>query len=381
MNNPFVYGKEVSGYQFYDRANESEELYRHMKDGSTNIVLYAPRRYGKTSLVHKVLTRLKTEGFECLLFDVSKIASLEKFCESFASAVYTIYGGLPEIGNRLARYLAHLHPTIGVSLTGFTIRFDYGERMGEIELSEVLDLPEKLARDAGGKPLVIAFDEFQEVGSFSSRIPVEAVFRSVIQAHRAARYIFFGSKTHLMKRMFGGPTRPFYKSAFNMKIGKPPRAESEAFLVSRFEAEGISIRSEEINRIIEVSENIPYYLQAIAGIAFRQVERRRGTDLQKDDVDTAIASFVESNEDLYDETLRGLSPSQRNLLEAMAREIPTEFDESYRSRYGLGGLSTVHSALRGLVERGHVETVKRSYVVGDPFFARYIRDMSASRCY
>ena len=43
MNNPFVYGKEVSGYQFYDRTNEAEELYRHMKDGSTNIVLYAPR--------------------------------------------------------------------------------------------------------------------------------------------------------------------------------------------------------------------------------------------------------------------------------------------------------------------------------------------------
>ena len=33
MNNPFVYGKEVSGYQFYDRTNEAEELYRHMKGG------------------------------------------------------------------------------------------------------------------------------------------------------------------------------------------------------------------------------------------------------------------------------------------------------------------------------------------------------------
>ena len=381
MNNPFVYGKEVSGYQFYDRTNEAEELYRYMKDGSTNIVLYAPRRYGKTSLVHKVLTRLKAEGCDCLLFNISKVASLEKFCESFASAVYTIYGGLPEIGNRLARYLSHLHPTIGVSLTGLTIRFDYGERMGEMELSEVLDLPEKLAKDAGGRPLVIAFDEFQEVASFSSRIPVEAVFRSVIQTHRVARYVFFGSKTHLMKRMFGGPTRPFYRAAFNMKIGKPPRAESEEFLVSRFETEGISIRSEEINRIIEVSENIPYYLQAIAGLAFRRIEHRRGAELQNDDVDYAIAAFVESNEDLYDETLKGLSPSQRNLLEAMAREIPEQFDESYRLRYGLGGISTVHSALRGLLERGHVESVKRTYAIGDPFFARYIREMSASRCY
>ena len=46
MNNPFVYGKEVSGYQFYDRTSEAEELYQHMKDGSTNIVLYP--RFGSS---------------------------------------------------------------------------------------------------------------------------------------------------------------------------------------------------------------------------------------------------------------------------------------------------------------------------------------------
>ena len=70
-----------------------------MKDGSTNIVLYAPRRYGKTSLVHKVLTHLKAEGYDCLLFDISKVASLEKFCESFASAVHSALRGLLERGH------------------------------------------------------------------------------------------------------------------------------------------------------------------------------------------------------------------------------------------------------------------------------------------
>ena len=54
LRNPFKYGKEVSGEAFYDRREVSETLYRRLADGSSNVVMYAPRRYGKTSLVKKV---------------------------------------------------------------------------------------------------------------------------------------------------------------------------------------------------------------------------------------------------------------------------------------------------------------------------------------
>ena len=37
--NPFKYGKEVSGYQFYDRTESCDQLYHTLKDGSTNVVL------------------------------------------------------------------------------------------------------------------------------------------------------------------------------------------------------------------------------------------------------------------------------------------------------------------------------------------------------
>ena len=66
MKNPFEYGKEVRGYQFYDRRESCEELSSYLRDGSTNVVFYAPRRYGKTSMVVRVLEKLKAEGFDCL---------------------------------------------------------------------------------------------------------------------------------------------------------------------------------------------------------------------------------------------------------------------------------------------------------------------------
>lgn len=378
MNNPFVYGKEVRGYQFYDRHASCEELYGYLKDGSTNVVLYAPRRYGKTSMVIRVLERMKAEGFDCLLFDVSKVATVEKFCEAYATAVYSVYGGLPEIGNKIAQYLLHLHPTVSFTAKGVSVRFEYGERMNEASLTDVLYLPERLAAETK-RPIVIAFDEFQDIGMLSRSMRLESVFRSAIQSHRNARYVFFGSKTHMMKRMFGASSRPFYKSAFNLKIGKPPREESAEFVSSRFGNEGITVDGEALERILEVSENIPYYLQAVSGLVFGAVERRNGERVKVEDVDEALARFVDSNADLYAEILRNLSPAQRAMIEALAEEPVGRLDEAYRRRHGLSGLSSVHSALTGLVNRGLVESEAKGYAIGDPIFARYIRTESPAK--
>ena len=376
--NPFSYGKEVTGYQFYDRKDACEDLYCTLKDGSANVVLYAPRRYGKTSLVLKVLQRFKSEKVKCIHFDFSKVDSIERFCTEYTAAVYSLWGGIPELVNQIRECLVHLHPTFSFG-DGFLpkISFSYGERMGAQELGEVLDLPEKLAQRNGREPVMIAFDEFQDVADLSKNVPLEAVFRSIIQTQSCVRYVFLGSKTHLMRRMFESRSRPFYKSALGMKIGKPPREESEEFVVSRFAAEGIEMPRTTLERLLEISENIPYYLQAMAALSYRSVERRRGKVVEVDDLDWAVARFLEGSEDYYEEVLRNLSAAQRPLVEAFAHEPAGRFDADYRERYRLGGISTVHSSIRGLMKKGVIDSVKGVYGIVDPFFARYVRTLSA----
>ena len=372
--NPFRYGKEVSGYQFYDRTSSCDQLYCTLKDGSTNVVLYAPRRYGKTSLALKVLQRFKAEGVKGLHFDLSKVNSLEKFCSDYTAAVYALWGGLPEIVTKIREYLVHLHPTISFS-EGFLpeITFDYGERMNSLAVSEVLNLPEKLAESSGDAAVVIALDEFQDVADLTKDVPMEAVIRSVIQSHRRVRYVFLGSKTHLMMRMFCSRSRPFYKSALGMKIGKPPEEESREFVVSRFAAEGIEVPEPVMTRMLELSQNIPYFLQAMAALSFQSVVGRGARRVDDADVDSAVERFTEGSEDYYDEVLRNLADAQRPLLEALAREPTDRFGEDYRIRHRLGSLSTVHSAIRGLMRRGVIDSVKGVYAMDDPFFARYVR--------
>ena len=380
MLNPFKYGGEVSGYRFYDRKEDAKKLHRRLADGSTNVVLYAPRRYGKTSLVLKVLEQLRTEdAIPGLLFDMTKASSLERFCTEYANAVFSLVGGRKELFHKVAEWLAHLLPMVSFGGDGGvpSIRFDYGERMSALSVSEVLDLPEKLMHELGDRPLVVAFDEFQEVGEMSKEFPLENIFRSCIQSHRNVRYVFLGSKTHLLKRMFGDHARPFYKSALPMPLGKPPEAESVAFVVTRFREEGLEISETDAAEVVRVSENIPYYLQATASLTYERVTESQRTRIEPADVAAAADELVGLNAGLYEEQMRNFSDAKCALVRALAEEPTTAFDEGYRGRHALPTYSTVHSALKDLIDDGTVESDDAGYRLGDPMLARYVRQSPA----
>ena len=380
MANPFKFGGEVSGCRFYDRKEDAKKLHRRLADGSTNVVLYAPRRYGKTSLVLKVLEQLRTEdSIPGLLFDMTKASSLERFCTEYANAVFAMVGGRKELFHKVAEWLAHLHPMVSFGGDGSvpSIRFDYGERMSALSVSEVLDLPEKLMHELGDKPLVVAFDEFQEVAEMSKEFPLENIFRSCIQSHRNVRYAFLGSKTHLLKRMFGDHARPFYKSALPMPLGKPPEAESVEFIVARFKDEGLEIGEGDAREIVRISENIPYYLQAMSSLTYEKVTEAHRNCVASADVGASADERVGLNAGLYEEQMRNFSDAKCALVRALAEETTTAFDEDYRTRHALPTYSTVHSALKDLIDEGAVESDDAGYRLGDPMLSRYVRQSPA----
>ena len=374
ISNPFKFGKEVSGDQFYDREDAFGKLYRKLAGGSCNVVMYAPRRYGKTSLVKKVFTRLEGEGIPTVSIDLNKVANIEKFCEQYALALCRLAGKGQTIANRISTYLSHLNPTISFGgeavLSG---RLGYGAKMNESSVSSVLDLAEKIAAEVVEGPIAVAFDEFQEIERLSPDLPLEGIFRSCIQAHPNVRYVFLGSKTHMLKRMFGEKSRPFYKSAATMRLEKPPEDESRTFVRSRFASRSIGIDEAAARRIVSETENVPYYLQELSSQVFDAVVAA-GRDWVEDvDIDAGIAGLMSENTDYYVEKLSALSAMQRLLVAALAAEPVREFTEDYRARHSLGGSSTVHTALKAVIEKGIVESEPDGSFIGDPFFARYVR--------
>ena len=373
MANPFNYLQFATGDQFYDRREVRKDLLSRFLSGQTNVVLYGPRRYGKSSLVAELVGDLEKAGIPCVTLDVVKVPSIDMFVSAYATNVYRRLAPVKFEFRKLGMFLKSLRPKMSLGPTGETgLSFEpSGATVGPEALTEVLDLPQKLLSGRGRA--VVVFDEFQEVKDLLPNDGFERVMRSAIQSHRNVSYIFLGSRYHMLRRMFTDHNRPFYKSAVTILLGKPPVEESVRFVIDRFASAGKSIARDAAERLVGKIENIPYFIQQLGFETFRLVDDAHRKSVSSADVDSAFANLSCFNRDQYEQLMLTLSVSQKKLLIALAHEQTDEFGDVYRRRYALGVSSTVNSAKSKLMEDGHIERSDGKYVVADPFFAQFLR--------
>ena len=370
MKNPFKYGSRVTGGAFFDRIKIKNDI-MSVVDGGNNVVLYGPRRYGKSSLVGEVVSALRGSGWKCIELNMMDVASLDDFIAQYARAIYreaaSAIGSLRQIAGLFSR----VKPKIGIDDEGKPeLKFEISSRKACLDaLREVLALPPKLCPAA--KTLIV-IDEFQEVESLGLGDQFERTMRSVIEKQEGFAYIFLGSKTHLLERMFSSPTRPFYNSAQKFLLGKPPVNESVDFLTERFKGAGISIDAQLAKTIVNLAGNVPYYLQAVGFWVFNAAMGRGAKSAISKDVDEGFSSLYSSETILLENTFTAHPQSQRILMRALAVEPTSRFDELYRDRHGLALTSTINTALKRLLLDGTVDLQDGVYVLSNPLLAYHL---------
>jgi len=370
--NPFSYGKIVRDQQFYDREDPFSTILSTISGGN-NVVLYAPRRYGKSSLVMKVMQELELKGTPCVYLDLMRACSADDFIRLYARNIYKRQASLFEKGlQQVMEWMKRLRPQVTLDDQGkpeLVLDFSPNQLTSEM-ISNVFDLPERLSARQGR--MVIILDEFQEIAAFSDQFPLERIFRSCMQQHRQVTYLFLGSKTHLLQQMFSKRSRPFYQSAKTLSLGKPPFGESIAFVNKRFSDAGITLSKASAKRIVQEAANIPYYIQFLASELFQQMVDKSKKVLSEEDVQVACRNISSLKSDLYEEHFGGLSMNQRKLIHALAAEGVLRFTEAYRLRYHLPVSSSINSAVKQLLEQGHIEKQEHGYELADPFFKLWL---------
>lgn len=370
MKNPFKYGSRVSGGAFFDR----EKIMRDMMgvlDGGNNVVLYGPRRYGKSSLVGEVMSRLRARGWVCAELNMMDVVSLEDFVTQYARVLYR--EAAPVVGalRHIAGLFRRVSPKIGIDDEGKPeLKFEISSRKaGVAALRDVLELPVKIC--PAGRTLVV-LDEFQEVESLGLGAQFERTMRSVIQNHEDISYVFLGSKTHMLERMFASPSRPFYNSAQKFVLSRPPEDESRRFVIERFRSVGIKMPEELAARVVSLAGNVPYYVQAVSSWAYNSVVGGRARTIRAADVEEAFLSLYATETILMESVFASRPESQRLLMRALSREPTARFDEEYRDRHSLPSTSTVNTALRRLVKESIVELRDGAYALSDPLLAYHL---------
>ena len=366
--NPFNYISIAQGDNFYDRTDETQRMVKTLSGGN-NIVLLVPRRYGKTSLVFKVIEELEKQDIVCVYFDMMPVYSLEAFVELFTQALYRKQTAKEKFLSVVSK-LKNIRPKLSFDPVG---NADFGidfieSRVSVSTVADVLDLPEKMSQD--GRRIVVVFDEFQEIRRFG-KFGLESLMRSKIQFHHAANYLFLGSKTHLMQDMFMAKNRPFYNSAMVMQLSVLPEPDTCRFLQEKFAASGIVIDETMCRYLISRADNIPYYIQLLAAEVWQYMTPDLH-DVTKDIVDECFARVIELKHDYYFELFDRFSPAQKRLLQSIARSGENVFSSEYIANNRLVGASSIQKSLAVLVEAGLVERVDSSYFISDPFFRRFL---------
>jgi hypothetical protein len=372
--NPFRYGDLALDDAFIDRQDELAELKADMRNGQ-NVVVFAPRRYGKSSLLWRAAHEL-IRGRQVLIaqVDLMKTPTKERLAAKLAASIYEdVASGVVRARDRAAGLFRGLRvaPTVTVDMDGsLGFGFQAGHTAEDIDatLEHLLQMPAALGSERG-KRVALVFDEFQEVVKIDRQLL--PLMRAVFQEQPDVSHVYLGSRRHMMEQIFNDENEPFWRSARQMELGVLPPAVFAKFLHARFEQTSRGAADEAIETLLRITHSHPYGTQELAYALWEVTPVRTTATMPK--LQEALIRVLRSENAHFLRIWEGASRAQRTVLEALAREPEAPpLSSAYRRRHNLAGTSTIQKALEALVNDELVERRDAGYRIAEPFLAEWI---------
>lgn len=367
-NNPFFFRELSPGDPFCDREKELRDLTAFARS-SAAVVLYSPRRHGKTSLVKRVMAGLAEEGWLTAYCDLFGVLDADEAARKIARALFEVTRSDEPLFRKAMRALRAFRPVLtpepdgGVSVGVRQV----GEETGLDLLEATLRSLKELADELDNRVLIV-LDEFQEITELDRPLAVEAALRRQIQTIRAG-FFFVGSRRRILLEMFNDRRRPFFQSAVNYALPALPRDELIRFLMERFARGGRVLPADEAGSLVEMTRAHPYYCQKAAHFLFEATDRQVGPGQAQ----AAMEALLASEKNVFEAILQGLSRGQVALLRSLAVE-PTDspYAAGYLARRGLGSTGGVQNSLLKLARLDLIEKIGKTWQLVDPVFRTWL---------
>lgn len=364
LKNPFLTAGYAGEDTFCDRRDETARMLAAFEN-DRNLTLIAPRRYGKTGLLRHVLSRLPSD-FTGIYLDIFPMEDLASFSSAFAAAVVgALDSPVAKTLAAVARFFKSCRPTVTPQEDGTPrFSFDIAPSAARATLDDAFAYLKAKKRRA-----VIAIDEFQQITAFPEQ-GVEALLRSRIQFVPWVRFVFAGSRHHVMSEMFGSAKRPFYQSTEILSLGTIPPDEYEAFARRHFATRRQNLDAGAFRALYDRFGGITWYIQAVLNKIWES-GRPLAAAAQ---IDEAVEALVSGSDLVYHDLFRSQNPASRHLLRAVAADgcVPAPTSGDFLSRHGFKSHSTVRSALRDLLDNDLLYRSDAGYIVYDRLFAIWL---------
>jgi len=226
----FKTGTPVTGKNFIDRK-EHLPLFKTYIDHNQNIMIKAPRRFGKTSLVKHLLENKKE--YHYIYIDINIVSNLKEFADKILDSAYSL-SNIDNFVQRAKHSLYDLIKSIKGIDSSITDLIDISIEFNQTDDSKIdgvayyLHALDVLNATAIKKNINIkcVFDEFQDILKIASNDILDKT-RSVLQHHTNVTYIFLGSIESIMTKIFESKSSAFFH--FAKIIALPPLDINELY--------------------------------------------------------------------------------------------------------------------------------------------------------
>ena len=371
MDVPFVYGKIVAAEDFTDRKNETAKLLANI--GSlTNTAIISPRRWGKSSLVSKVIEIAESSGKDYLFvrMNVFKCGDEQEFYQTYAKSIMSqISSTLENMMSNAKEFISSLLPKVALSDPTGQYELSFGLDVKSNPIGEdILDLPQRIATKKG-KKIIACIDEFQQIGEFAGSARFQKILRNHWQEQSDVAYVLYGSKKHMMLNIFGEYNSPFYRFGDILFLPKISNKDWCDYIVGRFSNTGKSISPDVASYLAERVDNHSYYVQQLAQACWL----RSTVSCSESVVDSALESIMDSLNLQFLNTMDSLTEKQRNYLCAVADGVEHFSSTETLSRYKLGTNGNVRIMRDALRKRDIIDVEGKRVFIQDPMFLLWLK--------
>lgn len=371
MENPFVTNGYAGPKYFCDREKETELLTSFLVN-ENNVALIAPRRIGKTEMLHHCFSQPEvSQRYHTFIIDIYATTSLRDFVNVFGKAIIDeLRPKGRAVWEHFLQLLQSIRSEISFDINGNPV---WGLGLGAIT-NPAVTLDELFCYlNEADKPCIVAIDEFQQITKYADNRNIEATLRTYIQRTTNAHFVFSGSQRHLMGAMFTSPARPFYQSVTIMNLPLIPLDKYSPFAQHHFSENGKTLDVQVVSELYQRFEGITSYLQRV--LNFMYLQTPKGGICTPAMIAPAIDTLLDISNDTYLSLVYQMPEKQRDVLLAIANEGKARSitSGSFIRKHRLASPSSVRSAVNGLLEKDFVTSDMGVYQIYDKFFELWIR--------
>ena len=371
MEAPFIFGKIATDENFTDREQETKHLVGNF-ESLINSIIISPRRWGKSSLVHKAATIAQNEDkhLRVCAVDLFNVRTEEQFYTVFArSIIRGTASRWDEAVENAKIFFSRLVPRISIGadpMNEVSIDFDWEEMKKNPD--EILDLPERIALSKGIK-VMVCIDEFQNIAEFDDPIHFQRKLRAHWQKHQKASYCLYGSKRHMMLEVFSDSAMPFYKFGDLFFLNKIDTAHFVSFISERFSSTGKTITEDACRIIIDLADNHPYYVQQLSQLSWL----RSPESCTEEVVVKAHASLVEQLSLLFSNLVETLTFQQVCYLHAAISGEKAITSAETMHKYHISSATAASRSLKTLIKKDILDNTADKVSFQDPIFQYWLK--------